>query len=76
MKDKCCGCFGAANGDCDECIAKGRTKKNDTEKVYRRNAERKKSHTDTRHKKRSRRSDRKRGDGYDHGSCARERADD
>lgn len=26
MTDNCCGCFGAANGDCDECITKGKEK--------------------------------------------------
>lgn len=76
MTDNCHGCFGAANGDCDECIEKGGTKKSDTKKVYRRNAERKKSHIDPRYKKRSRRSDRKRGNGYDCIGCARERTDD
>lgn len=54
---------------------KGRTKKNDTEKIYWRNAERKKSNAGTRYKKCGRRSDRERGDSYNHGGCARKRAD-
>ena len=54
---------------------KGRTKKNDTEKIYWRNAERKKSNAGTRYKKCGRRSDRERGDSYNYGGCARKRAD-
>lgn len=73
MMDKCRGCFGAANNDCDECQTGG--KKNDTKKIQRRNAERQKSDVDTRYKKRRRSGDRKRRDGHDYGGCERERAD-